>query len=499
MKFLKFFSFFAFAVFIISSCQKELSFEAGTAKGSLKKDAFGDCNAFQVVGDYLKDTTLKATNYVDVQLNITTTGTYDIRTDTMNGYSFRATGAVAVTGLNTVRLIGSGKPILTGINVFTAKFDTSVCFFDVEVLGGVTAPPATFTLGTTGTNCTGATLAGTYTSGIGMTPANTVTLNVTVATGGSYNITTPTVNGVFFTGNGNLTTATTTIILTAQGTPPPAVAPVTSNYTVTAGTNSCAFSVTYAATPPPATFTVNCGAGVLAGTYTQGVPMTASNTYSITATSTGAGSYMITTAPVNGVTFTATGTFTNASTQPITLFAQGTPTASGPFSYATAGGTGSCTFSVTYTPATPPPGGGTITMVIGGGPVKTFNFAAIADTLSQGGAGYALTIAGDADATGIETFDASVLKSGAYFTSGSSYNVNQLLSGILVDANYTDSTGNDFSITSGGAPQSPGFTFTITTITPIRVTGTFSGTLTDAAGGTATKVITNGTYDLPLP
>lgn len=58
-----------------------------------------------VNGIYKKDTLLNSANYIDVQLNISTTGTYDIRTDTVNGYSFRGVGAAGITGLNTVRLL----------------------------------------------------------------------------------------------------------------------------------------------------------------------------------------------------------------------------------------------------------------------------------------------------------------------------------------------------------------------------------------------------------
>ncbi|MCY7292062.1 MAG: hypothetical protein LH615_07760, partial [Ferruginibacter sp.] len=72
MKYLRSFLLFLSAAFIISSCQKELSFEEGAARGSLKK-ASGDCMPATIVGSFKKDTLLTAGNYVDIQVDITQT------------------------------------------------------------------------------------------------------------------------------------------------------------------------------------------------------------------------------------------------------------------------------------------------------------------------------------------------------------------------------------------------------------------------------------------
>ena len=121
-------------VFLISSCQKELSYEAGLGRGTLKKDATGECLPFVVNGNYQQDTVLKAiSNYVDIQVNTSEIGSYFIKTDTVNGYSFSAAGVFNVVGLNSVRLIGAGKPLAGSFDMFTVKFDTSVCNFNVTV------------------------------------------------------------------------------------------------------------------------------------------------------------------------------------------------------------------------------------------------------------------------------------------------------------------------------------------------------------------------------
>src|SRR5260370_433971 len=96
------------------SCQKEIVFDNnGVSAGVLKKDAGGSCAPATVTGVFKVDSTLTSALYVDVQVNATTPGTFDIRTDTVNGYSFSKMGSV-VFGINTIRLYPSGKPIAAG-------------------------------------------------------------------------------------------------------------------------------------------------------------------------------------------------------------------------------------------------------------------------------------------------------------------------------------------------------------------------------------------------
>src|ERR1043165_3743801 len=147
---------------ILMACQKETSFEQGNStasKGSLATDASGNCLGAVVSGTYNKDTTLKATNYVDVTVQVDTVGTYTITTDTVNGYYFKASGTFTATGTQTVRLAGTGKPLATGSNIFTVTYNGTICDFTIAV----TAPAggsSAFTI-----TCTGASPVGTYVVG----------------------------------------------------------------------------------------------------------------------------------------------------------------------------------------------------------------------------------------------------------------------------------------------------------------------------------------------
>ncbi|HEU4860291.1 MAG TPA: hypothetical protein VFT15_10660, partial [Chitinophagaceae bacterium] len=99
---------------LFMACQKEASFEKGNSSasvGSLSVDASGNCLGAVVSGTYYKDTAIKASNYVDVSVQVDTAGTYTISSDTVNGYYFKATGSFTGTGTQVVRLSGGGKPL----------------------------------------------------------------------------------------------------------------------------------------------------------------------------------------------------------------------------------------------------------------------------------------------------------------------------------------------------------------------------------------------------
>ncbi len=77
----------AFILFIITfSCQKELSIEIHIAKGTLK-DSSGICFPNTVHGTFYNGITPGAdTAYVEVKVNVRTTGSYAVFTDLQNGF-----------------------------------------------------------------------------------------------------------------------------------------------------------------------------------------------------------------------------------------------------------------------------------------------------------------------------------------------------------------------------------------------------------------------------
>ncbi len=116
------------------SCQKEYSSELGQpAKGSLQND-LGDCLPKTVNGSYIASQALADTNYIEVTLDISQTGYYNITTDTVNGYWFKGQGRFGSSGTNTVRLQGAGTPLVESDDVFTVSFGDSLCLVRITVL-----------------------------------------------------------------------------------------------------------------------------------------------------------------------------------------------------------------------------------------------------------------------------------------------------------------------------------------------------------------------------
>ena len=77
------------------SCQKELAFDnTGVSAGTFQKDAGGNCLPATITGVFKVDSVLTNNLFVDLQVNASTPGTFDIRTDTINGYSFSKAGSV---------------------------------------------------------------------------------------------------------------------------------------------------------------------------------------------------------------------------------------------------------------------------------------------------------------------------------------------------------------------------------------------------------------------
>ena len=342
-----------------TACQKELEGD-GIAIGSLKEDAAGNCSPVTINGIYRTDSLMKAENYVDVQVNIVQAGTFEIKSDTINGYSFSKSGTVG-TGLNTIRLFASGKPLTAGTNTFTIIFGSSTCTFDITVFG-VAPGAAVYTLGGAPGNCAAFTVNGTYTAGIPTDASNWVNFSVDVTSIGTYNLSTTTVNGITFSGTGVFTTTGTQgITLSASGTP---TAGGTSTFTPNNAGSSCSFAITVLpAGSGTAVYSLegnpgSCSGAIVNGTYTAGTPVTAANTVALKVNVSSLGSYSISTTTANGISFSGTGTFTATGVQTILLTAPGTPATAGTFNHtATAPGTPgtSCTFSVTSSGTTPPP------------------------------------------------------------------------------------------------------------------------------------------------
>ena len=473
MKFLQSLFFLITCIVMATSCQKEFSIENGGVQsaGTLKVDVTGECLPSTVHGIYKADSLLSSNSYIEVEINVTTPGTYLIKSDTVNGFSFKGFGAVNTTGLNVIRLNASGKPLTAGVHTFSIKYNSSICLVDVEVISA-SSPVAIYQMTGAPNTCSGAVTAGTYKVGVPLDATNTVTMSVFVNTPGAYTIAATPNNGMYFSASGVFTTTgSQTVVLTGSGTP---VNGGATNILTGSGNSNCTFSITVtpAAGGTAAVYTLggapgNCTGIVLSGTFTAGVAMAATNTATVDVNVTTAGTYTVTTTAVNGVTFAKSGTFATTGTQTIVLTATGTPTASGPFNYPITGASTSCTFPVTYGTGAPPA-------------VYTMAGAPGACTPATVGGTYTTGTALSASNTVIVQVNVTTI--GAYNLTTNSVN------GMTFSKSGTFSTTGlqSVTLTGSGTPVTAG----INTLTPTIGTSSCTFNVTVVTGGGGTDIFT---------
>ncbi len=225
------------------------------------------CAGIEVNGVYIQDAPATSANYLRITFNVTKTGAYTImvHTKTENGYSFYLSGMASSTGTMTVNVPCQGTPR-------AAKSDTLV-FSGVTLADGC-VPTVTVAevIADYSMNCSSVAVNGTFQKGAALT-TQTITLNVTATTAGSYNISTPLTNGIRFAGSGTLAVGTQTISLAGSGTPA-----VSTDFPVTINANSVPESTCSTTIPvilPAMTYAVIAGAGGSSYTW-DGSPGTGS-------------------------------------------------------------------------------------------------------------------------------------------------------------------------------------------------------------------------------
>jgi hypothetical protein len=220
-------------------------------------------------------------------------------------------------------------------------------FTQYTINGGVSVG----VLGDSSGNCKPVILNGKYTQGVVLDTSNTVQVQITVATPGTYSIATNNVNGVSFSNTGTFSTAgVKNITLSGGGTP---MNSGSQNFTLAYGNSQCNFSINFGARASGTTGGEggSCTPFNILGTYQQGVSLNSSNQVQVQLNVTTPGYYEIVTNLIDGISFSGTGTLTSTGAQIITLTGSGTPVSSGTQNYTVTFGTSSCTFNVNVLPA----------------------------------------------------------------------------------------------------------------------------------------------------
>jgi hypothetical protein len=108
-------------MFFFASCDKEYSYEnginTGTSSGTAVYDfvgAPGNCISPVINGNYTAGTATSSSNYVILQVTVTTPGTFEISTALINGITFSGSGTFVTTGLQAITLTAIGTPAFSG-------------------------------------------------------------------------------------------------------------------------------------------------------------------------------------------------------------------------------------------------------------------------------------------------------------------------------------------------------------------------------------------------
>ena len=116
------------------------SSSGGTAVLSLSGSG-GNCMNYNLMGTYTQSVVLNTSNKVQIEVNVTSPGTWIMGTNTVDGFSFYGSGTFASTGVQTITLDGVGTPGAAGSQTFLVTAGSSSCSFLVTV--GTTGVPST--------------------------------------------------------------------------------------------------------------------------------------------------------------------------------------------------------------------------------------------------------------------------------------------------------------------------------------------------------------------
>jgi len=209
------------ASILFFGCQHELSFDPNNMSGTAVFSFYGSpdtCTYSIVTGSYKTGTALGNANKVTIGVDVTTVGTFNASTSAVNGIKFTGSGTFSATGFQTISLTGSGTPATPGF--FSYAVGSNGCSFPVTIADGTITGSAVFTYDGAPNSCTEAGVGGSYKVGNSLNETHKVRIGVNVLRAGNYNITTALINGISFSGTGNLPNLGYGVVdLVGSGTP----------------------------------------------------------------------------------------------------------------------------------------------------------------------------------------------------------------------------------------------------------------------------------------
>ncbi|MFT3911677.1 MAG: carboxypeptidase-like regulatory domain-containing protein [Ferruginibacter sp.] len=284
---------------------------------------------------------------IDVMVNVSVPGSYNITTPVVNGFSFTGSGTFLNVGQQYVYLVASGTPIAGGNTSFIMQSGAvSACPFEIFVSSTASIDVTT---------CSNITVNGNYEVGVPLSfNDNTVTVTLNVIVPGQYYLYATGGPNFYFTDSGTVNTTGPVVFTLHAGAGVP-TSPGTFPYMIqlNGAAGGCTFNVTTIPSSTNAVYTfggspVACILANLSGSFTAGTPVNSQNGVYIEVDVIAPGAWNAETNIANGFNFSGGGYFTTTGVQQIYLNASGTPTNSGTYTFVPTGN-GSipgCTFTV---------------------------------------------------------------------------------------------------------------------------------------------------------
>lgn len=220
--------------------------------GKLGNAVFSPVNCADITaqGTYVVKQDMDESNYLEIKVNVTKTGNYNITGITGNGYYFTGAGTVLELGEKILRIPATGSPRQIQQDKITI---TGIPLADVNCKPQLTVNPmfAQYTI-----NCDRTVVNGEYSKNTALNGNNTIDLYVNVSAVGFYSITSEDVNGISFKTTGEFSSlGMQKVTLMGTGTPSVNTAfDITITANTKSGSSTC--DVTIPIILPPMTYAV---------------------------------------------------------------------------------------------------------------------------------------------------------------------------------------------------------------------------------------------------
>lgn len=114
------------------ACKKDHPHNPPPPAGGSLQTEYGQCLPNTVHGTWYTGQSAEIdTNYVEINVHVTSPGSYTIISDKVNGVTFAASGIFSDTGMHAVHMEASGSFISPGATEFHTSFDSTSCRFYV--------------------------------------------------------------------------------------------------------------------------------------------------------------------------------------------------------------------------------------------------------------------------------------------------------------------------------------------------------------------------------